>query len=234
MSYDSSYNAAKARRYHFLHAELMSLCNTVPDRRSSHGRPVIFPLPTLFILLGLKFDSGLGYRDFVALIYFNPSLLERLGLDRAPSRSRLHSALKRLDTQLLHSMYELLARKRPFPKRVAVDSSGFSHSSGGEWMSLRFKKTLKRRFHALSALSPSTYFSTKFIEVAKFMAATVSSVIHNLHSTHFDDKSILVLTGPYCSECLSPAKFGRYVKVKETKCSKCGGKIVKAKKIKWG
>ena len=86
----------------------------------------------------------------------------------------------------------------------------------------------------LGALSPSTYFSTNFIEVTKFVAATVSSVIHNLHSTHFDDKSILVLTGPYCSECLSPAKFGRYVKVKETKCSKCGCKIVKTKKVRWG
>jgi len=119
--------------------------------------------------------------------------------------------------------------------RVANNELGglFNQLKGTKRNNVDRLKRLKVQ-NALSALSPSTYFSTKFIEVAKFMAATVSSVIHNLHSTHFDDKSILVLTGPYCSECLSPAKFGRYVKVKETKCSKCGGKIVKAKKIKWG
>ncbi|MDF1539012.1 MAG: IS5 family transposase [Candidatus Thorarchaeota archaeon] len=149
MSYDSSYDTAKARQYHFLLDELISLCNTIPDTRSSHGRPVEFPLPTLFVLLGLKFDSGLGYRDFVARVDFNPQLLQHLGLTRAPSYSLLHKALKRLDTQLLHGMYQLLARKKPPPRRIAVDSTGFSHSTGGEWMSMRFKKTLKRRFHAL-------------------------------------------------------------------------------------
>jgi hypothetical protein len=131
---------AKARRYHFLLKVLMSLCNTVPDSRSTYGRLVQFLLPALFVLLGLKFDSGLGYRDFVAFVDFNPKLLHHLGLMRAPSYSLLHRALKRLDTLLLHQMYQLLARKRPPPHRVAVDSTGFSHSTGGEWMSLRFKK----------------------------------------------------------------------------------------------
>jgi len=149
MYYDQSHNAAKARRFHFLLDELMSLCNTIPDIRNSRGRPVEFPLPTLFVLLGLKFDTGLGYRDFVAYVNFNPSLLNRLGIDRTPHFSLLQKAVTRLDTNLLHQMYELLARKRPPPKKVAVDSSGFSHSTGGEWMSLRFKKTRKRRFHAL-------------------------------------------------------------------------------------
>ncbi len=149
MYYDVSYNAAKARRYHFLLDELMSLCNIVPDTRYRRGRPVQFPLPTLFVLLGLKFDSGLGYRDFVASINFNPSLLNRLSLSRAPSHTLLNSAMTRLDTQLIHRMQELLARKGPPPRKLAVDAAGFSHSSGGEWMSFRFKKTLKRRFHAL-------------------------------------------------------------------------------------
>ena len=149
MNYRSSYNAAKARRYHFLLDEFLSLCNTVPDIRSSRGRPVEFPLPTLFVLLGFKFDSGLGYRDFVAYVNFNPYLLERLGLSRAPSHTLLNSALRRLDTPLVHRMQELLARKKPPPKKVAVDSSGFSHTTGGEWRSVRFKKTRKRRFHAL-------------------------------------------------------------------------------------
>ncbi len=149
MHYHQSHDAAKARRYHFLLEELISLCNMVPDIRRPHGRPIQFPLPTLFVLLGLKFDTGLGYRDFVAHVTFNPSLLNRLGLDRTPHFSLLQKAVRRLDTHLLHRIQELLAQKEPPPKKIAVDSSGFSHSTGGEWMSLRFKKTLKRRFHAL-------------------------------------------------------------------------------------
>jgi transposase len=149
MSYNASYEAAKARRFHFLLDELMSFCNTVPDSRSRRGRPVEFPLPILFVLLFLKFDSGLGYRDFVASVNFNSSLLERLGLSRAPSHTLLNSALKRLDTRLICRTQERLARKRPPPKNIAADASGFSHFTGGEWMNLRFKKTRKRRFHAL-------------------------------------------------------------------------------------
>ncbi len=149
MSYDVSYDTAKARRYRFLLDELMSLCNTVPHTTSQFGRPIQFPLSTLFVLLGLKFDSGLGYRDFVAYLDFNPFLLHRLGLQQAPSYSSLHKALNRLDTRLIHQMYALLARKSPPPRKLAVDSSGFSHSSGGEWRSVRFKTIRKRRFHAL-------------------------------------------------------------------------------------
>jgi transposase len=46
-------------------------------------------------------------------------------------------------------MYQLLARKRPPPRNIAVDSSGFSHSTGGEWVFVRFQKRRRRRFHAL-------------------------------------------------------------------------------------
>ncbi|MGY5862573.1 MAG: transposase [Candidatus Thorarchaeota archaeon] len=46
-------------------------------------------------------------------------------------------------------MYELLTRKRPPPRDITVDSSGFLHSAGGEWFSVRLKKCRRRRFHAL-------------------------------------------------------------------------------------
>ncbi len=151
MSYSSSHDAARSRHFQFLLDSLIKLSNMVPNKPSTFGRPPDFPLPTLFVLLGLKFDSGLGYMTFVAQLNFNPSLLERLGLSRAPSYSIIQQTLKRLDTQLLHRMYQLLACKRPPPKNIAVDSTGFSHSTGGEWMSLRFKRTRKRRFTALHA-----------------------------------------------------------------------------------
>ena len=99
MSYQISYNATKACRCHFLLNELISLCNTIPDTRSRHGRRVEFPLPVLFVLLGLKFDLGLSYRDFVAYVNFNPPLLERLDLERAPSHALLHAALNRIDSK---------------------------------------------------------------------------------------------------------------------------------------
>jgi hypothetical protein len=132
MSYYKSYDAAKTCRYHFLLEELLSLCNTVPATKYKRGRPVEYPLPALFVLLELKFDTGFSYPDFVAFVDFNPYLSHRLGFDRTPSYSSIHKALKRIDIQLLHRMYVLLARKKPPPENLAVDSSGFSHSTGGE------------------------------------------------------------------------------------------------------
>jgi transposase len=123
----------------------------VPTRPNTLGRPVDFPLPALFVLLGLKFDAGLSYRSFVAQLSSNPQLLQRLGLERAPSYSILQQALRRLDTQLLHRMYQLLARRRPPPRHVAVDATGFSHTTEGEWQTVRFRKTRRRRFTALHA-----------------------------------------------------------------------------------
>ncbi len=151
MNYQTSYDAARSRHLQFLLDELIKLSNMVPTKTSNFGRPVEFPLHTLFVLLGLKFDSRLGYRTFISHLNSNPYLLQCLGLKMSPSYSLLQQALKRLNSQLLHRMYQLLARKRPPPRNIAVDSTGFSHSTGGEWMSLRLKRTLKRRFTALHA-----------------------------------------------------------------------------------
>jgi hypothetical protein len=93
----------------------------VSPKTSAFGRPVEFPLPALFVLLGLKVDSGLSYRTFVSQLTSQPALLDHLGLARGPSYSILHQALGRLDTQLLHRMYQALARKRPPPRNLAVD-----------------------------------------------------------------------------------------------------------------
>ena len=85
----------------------------------------------------------------MAFVSFNPYFLQRLGLDRDPHISLIQKTMKRLDTQLIHRMYKLLARKRPPPRDIAVDSTGFSHSTGREWFSVRLKKSHRRRFHAL-------------------------------------------------------------------------------------
>ncbi len=74
----------------------------VPKRISTFGRPPDFLLPALCVLLVLTFDSGLSYRIFVAQLAFNPSLLQRLGLERPPSYSILQQALERVDSQLFH------------------------------------------------------------------------------------------------------------------------------------
>ncbi len=198
MHYQTSYDAAKARRYRFLLDEFMKLCTTVPDIRSRRGRPVTFPLPTLSVLLVLKFDSGLGYRDFVAYVNFNPYLLERLGIDRAPSHTLLHSALKRLNTRLLHQMYEMIPRRLPPPRSIAVDSSGFSHSTGGEWMSVRFKKTRRRRFHALhnavdtdTLMINASYVRPRPGGDAKHMVALVRRVQSSELETVYGDKGYI-------------------------------------------
>ncbi|MFQ5906271.1 MAG: IS5 family transposase [bacterium] len=198
MHYYSSYDAAKARHFHFLLNELISLCNTIPDIRSRRGRPVQFPLPTLFVLLALKFDSGLGYRDSVAQVDFNPYLLHRLGLERAPSYSLLQKALTRIDTKLLHRMYKLLARKKPPPQHVAVDSSGFSHSTGGEWVSVRLQKSRRRRFHALhnavdtdTLMIHATRVRTRPGGDPRFMIPLVKRIVKRDLETVYCDKAYI-------------------------------------------
>lgn len=198
MSYYSSHDAAKSRHFQFLLDELIKLSNMVPNKSSNFGRPPDFPLPVLFVLLGLKFDSGLGYRTFVAQLNFNPLLLERLDLARAPSYSILQQALKRLDTQLLHRMYQLLARKRPPPRKIAVDSTGFSHSTGGEWMFLRFRKTRKRRFTALHAAVDTDTLMIHSVRVrarpggdAKEMISLLRRVPHQCLESVYGDKAYI-------------------------------------------
>ena len=198
MSYYSSHDAARSRHFQFLLDELIKLSNMVPNKSSNFGRPPDFPLPVLFVLLGLKFDSGLGYRTFVAQLNFNPLLLERLDLARAPSYSILQQALKRLDTQLLHRMYQLLARKRPPPRKIAVDSTGFSHSTGGEWMLLRFRKTRKRRFTALHAAVDTDTLMIHSVRVrarpggdAKEMIPLLQRVPHQCLESVYGDKAYI-------------------------------------------
>ncbi len=198
MNYYASYDSAKSRHSQFLLDELIKLSNMVPHKTSTFGRPIKFPLPTLFVLLGLKFESGLSNRNFVAFVNFNPYLLKRLGLEKAPSYSLLQHALRKLDTGLLHRMYDLLARKRPPSQSVAVDSSGFSHSTGGEWMSVRFKKTLKRRFHALHNVVDTDTLMVHASRVrsvpggdAKCMIALVSRVPSSRLETLYGDKGYI-------------------------------------------
>ena len=111
MTYNTSYNAPNAHHYEFLLDEFISLSNMVPHNTSKFVRLPDFTLPTLFVFLGLEFDSGLGYRDFVAMVKFNPYLLQQLGLETAPHFTLLRKSLKRIDTGLLHRMCELLAQK---------------------------------------------------------------------------------------------------------------------------
>ena len=198
MHYQSSYDAARSRHSQFLLDELIKLSNMVPSKTSPFGRPPTFPLPALFVLLGLKFDSGRGYRTFVSQLNSNPHLLERLGFKKPPSYSILQQALKRLDIQLLHRMYRLLARKRPPPRKLAVDSTGFSHSTGGEWMALRFKKTLKRRFTALHAAVDTDTLMVHAVRVrarpggdAKELISLLKRVVHRFLKYVYGDKAYI-------------------------------------------
>ncbi|MHA1787039.1 MAG: IS5 family transposase, partial [Candidatus Thorarchaeota archaeon] len=125
-------------------------------------------------------------------------LLQRLGLARPPSYSILQQALKRLDTHLLHRMYQLLARKKPPPKNVAVDSTGFSHSTGGAWMSLRFKKTLKRCFTALHAAVDTDTLMILAVRVrarpggdAKELVGLLKRVVQRLIQYVYGDKAYI-------------------------------------------
>jgi hypothetical protein len=103
-------------------------------------------LPILFVLLGLKFDSGLSYREFVD---FNSFLLEGLNLTRAPSYSLLQKPLKKLDAWLLHRLYRLLPGGVPLlhrsrwtllasPIRPVGNGSPYGSGSRGDDVSMPF------------------------------------------------------------------------------------------------
>ncbi|MFO7837060.1 MAG: hypothetical protein R6V83_10405 [Candidatus Thorarchaeota archaeon] len=85
----------------------------------------------------------------MAQLTFTRFLLKRQDSSTAPNHSLLKPALRRLDTKSLHGMYRLVTRRRPSPRNIKVDNTGFSHTTGRERISLRFKETLKRRFTAL-------------------------------------------------------------------------------------
>ncbi|MHA1216989.1 MAG: IS5 family transposase [Candidatus Thorarchaeota archaeon] len=152
MTYYTAYDTARSRHPEFLLDTLINLSNMLPSRTSRRGRPPTFPLPALCVLLALKSESQLSYRDFVAQLLHRPLLLRRLGLPRPPSYSTLQQALRRIDPEVLHRMCATIAHRRPPPRCVAVDSTGFSHPSGGEWLEVRMERRRRRRFTALHAV----------------------------------------------------------------------------------
>jgi transposase len=152
MTYNTDLDTARGRRFDYLFDQLIKLGNTIPDPSRPGGRPTLFPVSTLFVLLGVKFAIDITYRDLVSLLDHMPLLLQRLGLARPPSYSTLHKALRRIDTRHLHRMYRLLARRRPAPSDVAADCTGISHDSGGLWMDFRMERRRIRHFHGLHAI----------------------------------------------------------------------------------
>lgn len=142
----------------------------VATKTSAFGRPAEFPLLTLFILLGHKFDSGLGYPTFVAQLASTP--------------------------QLFHRWIKLVARRRPPPRRVAVDSIRPYHSTGGEWMSLRLKRTLKRWFTVLLAAVDTDTLMVHTVKVearprgdAKEMTTLLKRAPHQSLEIAYGDKA---------------------------------------------
>ena len=59
--------------------------------------------------------------------------------------------MDRIPPEVLQRMVRLIASTQPPPRRVAVDSTGMSHSTGGEWFSVRCQEARRRRFHGLHA-----------------------------------------------------------------------------------
>ncbi|RLI48174.1 MAG: hypothetical protein DRO73_10040 [Candidatus Thorarchaeota archaeon] len=103
----------------------------------------------LYVLLVLKFNSELCYRDFVAQLHHRPLLPQRVGFSRPPSYSTLQQALTGIGPQLFHEMYSLIARRWPPPRHIAVC----------------IERTLRRCFMALHAVV--------YADTLTFVAVTV-------------------------------------------------------------
>jgi len=87
---------------------------------------------------------------------------------------------------------------KPPPEKLAADSSGFSHSTGGEWMDLRFNKTRKRRFHALHNVVDTDTLIIHASRVrsvpggdAKCMIALVRRILTSGFETLYGDKGYI-------------------------------------------
>ena len=84
------------------------------------------------------------------------------------------------------------------PKSLAVDSSGFSHSTSGEWFSVRLKKGCKRRFHAFhNAIDTDTLVShaagvkTKPGGNSRFRVSLVRKISKDSLTTVYYDKAYI-------------------------------------------
>jgi transposase len=93
----------------------------------------------------------MSYRKFCALVNRDEQLLFQLDIPRAPHYSVLNRAMDKVDPEVLQRMVRLIAATQPPPRRVAVDSTGMSHTTGGEWKSVRCQEVLTRGFHGLHA-----------------------------------------------------------------------------------
>ncbi len=84
-----------------------------------------------------------------AHLYRDEQLLLQLDIPRAPHYSTLNRAMDRVSPSILQRMVRLIASTQPPPRKVAVDSTGMSHTTGGEWFSVKWRDARRRRFHAL-------------------------------------------------------------------------------------
>ena len=136
--------------YNFVSALLMSIHN-LRLLKSCTDRPPTYSLSSLTVLLPLMIHSGMTYREFCALAGRDTDLFSQLGISRAPHYSTLNRAMDRIPPDVLQRMVRLFASTQPFPRRVAVDSTGMSHSTGGGWLSVRCQEARRKRFHSLRA-----------------------------------------------------------------------------------
>jgi len=152
LSYYQAHDRAVTHQEDFIPDLLISLIEDlpIPKQPQRHpGRPPAYPLQSLLVLLVLMVFWGMSYRRFAAHIAHNHKLLARLGIPRAPHYSVLNRAMDRLDPALLQDLIRRLADTLPAPREVAFDATGISHTTGGEWFSIRLQKRRRRRFHGL-------------------------------------------------------------------------------------
>jgi len=151
LSYFQAHDRAVTHQEDFIPDLLISLVEDLPLPTPSTGRKPTYPLPALIVLLVLMVFWGMSYRRFIAHIAHDYLLLARLGIPRAPHYSVLNRAMDRLDPTLLQDLIRRLADIMPPPRQIAFDATGISHTTGGEWFSMRLQKRRRRRFHGLHA-----------------------------------------------------------------------------------
>jgi hypothetical protein len=151
LTYDQAYDMAIRHHYSHMPLLLIRLCDTLPLPVNNLGRPPTYSVRVMLVLLVMFTCSHMTYRQFCAALDRDHDLLSVLDIPHAPHYSTLNRATGRLDRELLARLVTLMSELRPPPRHLAIDSTGLSHSTGGEWRSVRLVERRVRRFHGLCA-----------------------------------------------------------------------------------
>jgi len=116
-------------------------------RRRGGGRPYEYGFRPMLLVLMLMVRDMRDCCEMESHLRNNPALLRELGLEKAPSKSSIHSAASKIGLDTLAEVNEEIQENlgRPRKKHVGIDSSGLGIRRKSSWYSIRTHPRRRRR-----------------------------------------------------------------------------------------